>query len=40
MVRTENGREQRFKFNYNDVVSGKRPEQNIKLRPGDTIIVR
>ena len=40
VVRTENGREQRFKFNYNDVVSGKRPEQNIKLRPGDTIIVR
>ena len=40
VVRTEKGHEQRFKFNYNDVVSGKRPEQNIKLQPGDTIIVR
>jgi polysaccharide export outer membrane protein len=40
VVRTENGQEKRFKFNYNDVVSGKRPEQNIKLQPGDTIIVR
>lgn len=40
IVRNENGQERRFKFNYNDVVSGKRPEQNIKLQPGDTVIVR
>ena len=40
IVRTENGQERRFKFNYNDVVSGKKPEQNIKLQPGDTVIVR
>jgi hypothetical protein len=26
-------------FNYNDVVRGKRPEDNILLQPGDTIVV-
>jgi polysaccharide export outer membrane protein len=29
----------RLKFNYRDVVSGKALEQNIELRPGDTVIV-
>jgi polysaccharide export outer membrane protein len=28
-----------LKFNYRDVVSGKALEQNIELRPGDTVIV-
>jgi polysaccharide biosynthesis/export protein len=40
IIRSENGRERRFKFNYNQVVQGKRPEQNIMLRPGDTVVVR
>jgi polysaccharide biosynthesis/export protein len=40
VVRNEGGREQRFKFNYKDVVAGKKLEQNIKLRPGDTVLVR
>jgi polysaccharide export outer membrane protein len=40
IVRVENGREQRFKFDYNDVISGRRLEQNILLKPGDTLIVR
>lgn len=40
IVRNEAGKERRFKFNYNDVVKGKNPAQNIKLQPGDTIIVR
>ena len=40
IVRNEGGKERRFKFNYNDVVDGKKPEQNIRLLPGDTIIVR
>ncbi len=40
IVRTENGREQRLKFNYKDVVKGKKVEQNIMLQPGDTILVR
>jgi polysaccharide export outer membrane protein len=29
----------RVKFNYRDVVEGKRLQQNIDLRPGDTVIV-
>jgi polysaccharide export outer membrane protein len=40
IVRNEGGHEQRFKFNYKEVVAGKRPEQNIKLLPGDTVLVR
>lgn len=40
IVRQESGRERRFKFNYNDVVKGKKLQQNIKLQPGDTVIVR
>jgi len=26
-------------FNYKEVVKGNRPEQNIELKPGDTIVV-
>ena len=40
IVRKENGAERRFKFNYKDVVKGKKPEQNIQLLPGDTVLVR
>ena len=40
IVRNENGKEHRYKFNYNDVVRGKNIEQNIRLLPGDTILVR
>ena len=40
IVRNQGGKQQRFKFNYNDVVKGKNPAQNIRLLPGDTIIVR
>lgn len=40
IVRTENGREQRLKFNYKDVVKGKKVEQNVVLQPGDTLLVR
>ena len=40
VVRKENGREQRLKFNYNEVVKGKNTEQNMTLRPGDTVLVR
>jgi polysaccharide export outer membrane protein len=32
--------DQRLKFNWNEVVKGKRTEQNIFLEPGDIIIVR
>jgi polysaccharide export outer membrane protein len=40
IVRTENGQERRYKFNYNEVVRGKNVEQNIRLLPGDTILIR
>jgi polysaccharide biosynthesis/export protein len=40
IVRNDKGREQRFNFNYKDVVRGKRIEQNIRLLPGDTVLVR
>jgi polysaccharide export outer membrane protein len=30
---------ERFKFNYKDVIHGKHTEQNIRLKPGDIIIV-
>jgi polysaccharide export outer membrane protein len=39
IIRTENGQEQRLKFNYNDVVGGKNLQQNIFLQPGDTVVV-
>lgn len=39
VIRTENGRQQYHKFNYKDVVKEKRPQQNIVLRPGDTVVV-
>jgi polysaccharide export outer membrane protein len=40
IVRMVGGTERRFRFNYNEVVKGKNLQQNIKLFPGDTIIVR
>jgi polysaccharide export outer membrane protein len=39
VVRTENGRQTAFKFNYNDFSKGKNLKQNIELKPGDTVIV-
>lgn len=39
VVRKENDGEQRFKFNYKDVLKGKEVQQNILLKPGDTVIV-
>jgi polysaccharide export outer membrane protein len=40
IVRTENGQERRYNFNYNDVLRGKDVKQNIRLLPGDTILIR
>jgi polysaccharide export outer membrane protein len=39
IVRTENGASKSFKFNYKNVAEGKNLEQNITLRPGDSIVV-
>jgi len=37
--RVEDGRESKYPFNYKDVINGKRPEQDILLKAGDTIVV-
>ena len=39
VLRLEEGKQVKHPFNYKDVVSGKRPEQNIQLQPGDVIVV-
>jgi polysaccharide biosynthesis/export protein len=39
ILRTDNGQARTLKFNYQDVSRGKSLEQNIQLRPGDTIVV-
>ena len=39
VLRTENGRQQKLSFNYKQVVKGEAMEQNVLLRPGDTIVV-
>ena len=39
ILRSDNGRTETFKFNYRDVSKGRKLEQNILLRPGDTVVV-
>jgi len=39
LLRTESGKQKKLPFNYKEVVKGNHPEQNIELRPGDTIVV-
>jgi polysaccharide export outer membrane protein len=39
LLRTENGKQQKLPFNYKEVVKGNHPEQNIVLKPGDTLVV-
>jgi polysaccharide export outer membrane protein len=39
LLRTENGQQIKLPFNYKDVVKGNHPEQNIMLKPGDTVVV-
>lgn len=39
ILRSVNGKQTRLRFNYKDVARGKRLEQNIELKPGDTIVV-
>jgi polysaccharide export outer membrane protein len=40
IIRNENGRERRMRFNYKQVIDGKNLQQNIMLQPGDTVLVR
>ena len=39
ILRTENGQQLRLPFNYKEVINGRKTEQNIVLKPGDTIVV-
>jgi polysaccharide export outer membrane protein len=39
ILRKENGKQSRIKFDYKNVSKGKHLEKNIVLQPGDTIIV-
>lgn len=39
LLRKENGTQQKYPFNYKDVLKGKAPQENIQLRAGDTIVV-
>jgi len=39
VMRVEAGKTRTFKFEYKDVAKGKKPEQNIVLKPGDTVVV-
>lgn len=39
VLRQEGGKQEKFPFNYKDVIHGTRPEQNIVLKAGDQIVV-
>lgn len=39
ILRKEEGRAVTYRFNYKDVSKGKKLQQNIELKPGDTVIV-
>ena len=40
VLRTENGKPMSYRVNFDDISKGKNLQQNIALRPGDTVIVR
>jgi polysaccharide export outer membrane protein len=39
IIRREGGKEIQLRFNYKEFTSGERLEQNIVLKPGDTLVV-
>lgn len=39
VLRNENGKQTKLAFNYKDVIRGEKSEQNITLKPGDTVVV-
>jgi len=39
VLRTENGKQVRYPFNYKAVVKGQNQTQNLELKPGDTVVV-
>src|SRR5579885_2343392 len=40
LLRNESQTLNKYSFNYNEVLDGRRPEQNLTLRAGDTVVVR
>jgi len=39
VLRMESGKQSKLPFNYKEVINGKKPADNIQLKPGDTIVV-
>ena len=39
MFRIENGKQVKYPFDYKAVIDGKRSDENVVLRAGDTIVV-
>jgi polysaccharide export outer membrane protein len=39
IMRNEAGRQLQLNFDYNEVLHGKKLEQNIELKPGDTVVI-
>lgn len=39
LLRTVNGEQTKTRFNYKDAIKGRDPQQNVALKPGDTIVV-
>lgn len=39
ILRTDSGKQTKIPFNYKAVLEGKKPEDNIQLQPGDTVVV-
>lgn len=39
VIRREEGREKRIRLDYKKIISGSKPDDNIYIKPGDTIIV-
>ena len=39
MFRMENGKQVKYPFDYKAAIAGKRPEENVVLKAGDTIVV-
>ena len=39
VLRVENGQQNKLPFNYKQAIKGRDPQQNIILKPGDTIVV-
>jgi polysaccharide biosynthesis/export protein len=39
VLRDRSGRERRFQITLSDIISGRRPQDNLLLQPGDTLVV-